>query len=652
MALVIIDRAKETTTTTGTGSVTLLGAVTGFQSLAGVGNGNTTFYCIADQSGANWEVGLGTYSTTGPTLARTTVLSSSNSGSLVTFTAGTKDVFVTYPAESAAYGSGTTLVAPSGAILPMANGGAYSGITTNTVTSTTSSFTLTSTSPQVQQFVSDTTTSTATVSVTMPAMNSGMAAGWGRYILQNSTNQQYPIALKDNGGTIRQFITNSGNANTQGLTIKDITTANGTWAVFDSYNITATVNTSSSTSSILTNAGYNIGASAIIPLTATTFAVVWTETQSVVFPAQPNAAIYAQHFSLNTTTNVVTISNKITVQALSNTATMGYNNITFDVDGAGHAFVLVSGSVLDSGCCGNNMGRNGAGWFGLSSSGGTLYASAVTTVGYSSAASVAPGAVWNSSVPLYCAYLGSGNAYAFGFTYTTNVTNPPMSVYFGGATVTGTTAVTLTNSANNIGVSLGTNTNSSVINNYSSRTSLTTFTSGGPATTGGTLVLWGRSISYTPGTNTFTQVARTTATRLAIEQASSALYSSISQGGFMYCPSKVIYGGYSWAITNAGAAGVTTTLNATITAKQWYSPAYGTVTSVAAYRSGFINSTSILAGGLTSDTTASDFNLNGIYNQGYIGAILSTSNYVSYSGWNSTGYVISVGAIAAPFSPV
>ena len=99
MALVLADRVQETTTTTGTGSVTLLGAVTGYQSFAVVGNTNTTFYCIADQGGANWEVGIGTYSTTGPTLARTTVLASSNSGSLVNFTAGVKTVFVTYPSE-------------------------------------------------------------------------------------------------------------------------------------------------------------------------------------------------------------------------------------------------------------------------------------------------------------------------------------------------------------------------------------------------------------------------------------------------------------------------------------------------------------------------------------------------------------------------
>jgi hypothetical protein len=99
MALVLANRVQETTTTTGTGSVTLAGAVTGFQSFAVIGNSNTTYYCIADQGGANWEVGVGTYSTSGPTLARTTVLASSNSGSLVNFTAGTKTVFVTYPSE-------------------------------------------------------------------------------------------------------------------------------------------------------------------------------------------------------------------------------------------------------------------------------------------------------------------------------------------------------------------------------------------------------------------------------------------------------------------------------------------------------------------------------------------------------------------------
>lgn len=97
MALVLKDRVKETTSVTGTGTATLLGAATGYQSFAAVGNGNTTYYTIADQTGSNWEVGIGTYTSVGTTLSRDTVLASSNSGSLVSFTSGTKDVFVTFP---------------------------------------------------------------------------------------------------------------------------------------------------------------------------------------------------------------------------------------------------------------------------------------------------------------------------------------------------------------------------------------------------------------------------------------------------------------------------------------------------------------------------------------------------------------------------
>ena len=103
MAFVLADRVKETTTTTGTGTVTLLGASTGYQSFSAIGNGNTTYYTIAGQGTNEWEVGIGTYTSSGTTLSRDTVLSSSNSGSLVNFSSGTKDVFVTQPAERTVY---------------------------------------------------------------------------------------------------------------------------------------------------------------------------------------------------------------------------------------------------------------------------------------------------------------------------------------------------------------------------------------------------------------------------------------------------------------------------------------------------------------------------------------------------------------------
>jgi hypothetical protein len=100
MALILADRVKESTTTTGTSDFALGGAITGFQTFsASVGANNTTYYSVAD--GADWEVGLGTLSNDGLTLARTTVLQSSNADAKVSFAAGTKEVFVTYPADKA-----------------------------------------------------------------------------------------------------------------------------------------------------------------------------------------------------------------------------------------------------------------------------------------------------------------------------------------------------------------------------------------------------------------------------------------------------------------------------------------------------------------------------------------------------------------------
>lgn len=104
MAFKLVDRVRESTNSPGTGTATLIGAALGYQSFSvGVGANNTTYYVIADQSGANWEVGYGTVGSGGTTLARTTVLSSSNAGSLVNFSSGTQDVWVDYPATKAVW---------------------------------------------------------------------------------------------------------------------------------------------------------------------------------------------------------------------------------------------------------------------------------------------------------------------------------------------------------------------------------------------------------------------------------------------------------------------------------------------------------------------------------------------------------------------
>lgn len=116
MALGIFDRVRETTAVVGTGTATLLGAALGYQSFAVVGNGNTTYYCIAGQGTSEWEVGIGTYTSSGTTLARTTVLASSNANALVNFSAGTKDVFVTYPGGKAVYQDASGNVVLTGSI--------------------------------------------------------------------------------------------------------------------------------------------------------------------------------------------------------------------------------------------------------------------------------------------------------------------------------------------------------------------------------------------------------------------------------------------------------------------------------------------------------------------------------------------------------
>lgn len=136
MALVVADRVKETTTSTGTGAISLAGAEPNFRTFSSVlSDGDTTYYAIIDDTNTAFEVGLGTYASSGNTITRTTVLSSSNSNNAVNFSAGSKDVLLTYPADKSAYldGSNQLVINSTAVTSTAAELNLLDGATANTV---------------------------------------------------------------------------------------------------------------------------------------------------------------------------------------------------------------------------------------------------------------------------------------------------------------------------------------------------------------------------------------------------------------------------------------------------------------------------------------------------------------------------------------
>lgn len=250
MALVLADRVKETTTTTGTGTVTLLGASTGYQSFAAVGNGNTTYYCIAGQTGSEWEVGIGTYTSAGTTLARDTVLSSSNAGSLVNFSAGTKDVFVTLPSE-------VSVSTPSGPVITSTGTGAVvlgtsPTITTPVITANASQFTLQDvTDPTKQALFSVSGITTATTrTYTLPDVTGTVALLSGTQTFSGVTTFSAATTFSTTTGALNFGTSQSSGAFTVGGTSGTGTITLGRSTASQTTNIQAGATASGNTKTI------------------------------------------------------------------------------------------------------------------------------------------------------------------------------------------------------------------------------------------------------------------------------------------------------------------------------------------------------------------------------------------------------------------
>jgi len=433
--------------------------------------------------------------------------------------------------------SGNVLVS-NGTTWTSASGNVRGGITTVTLSTASPSATLTSASNQYIRAVLNTTTPYAP-SIVLPDMTT-LVTGQGYFVISTETGM--PLAIKDTGGTVREFLP-SGNE--YSLNITSVATSNGVWyfnnapvLVGDSVPFGTWV--ARSTYMTTTTANLVDSSLKIVTLDSTNFALVFTEVSTV----------YAKLFTVNTSTGVFTAGNKLTIAASSNSTTFGW-----DTDNAGHALIMFAGASGNVSTC------------GLSVSGGTLYASTVNNA--------ALGGATGENSAFMVAYLGSNSAYATGWTYNTGPCSAGNAA-IRGATVTGTTTVTMTQSASN--------STSAIDINYV-RTSLTTF------------IMGGQYVSYTPSANTYTKGARTTQTQA--EQFNPNQSASFGQTGWTYCSGKTTAGGTIFDVTNTGAAGVTAVLAASYSAKPFISTNYVAFSSTQNYyplNSAFVVSSSKILG--------------------------------------------------------
>ena len=439
--------------------------------------------------------------------------------------------------------------------------GSRSGFTDAVFSSTTNNITLTSGSNQLIRICTNGTNPASPISLTLPNATT-MNTGVGYFEFEN-TIPSFPVALKDTGGTTREYL--DGNKYTtdgtqtilyplqepsRNLKIQNNATANGVWFVNNPPSLGASVTNQTLIATIqkVTAGNYGFGQTINIPIDNNgNFINVWVERNTDGFD---NTAIFAQPYSVNYSTGVITQGTRITVQALTTSFGNSYD-ITYDTDNAGHALLLVQ-SVQ-----GNNTF---SGLYGLTYASGTniVYSSArvalLTTSEFCDA--TYRGRVMNMG------YLGSGSAY--GIMVGAFYRQWTVAAYQ--YTVTGTTSAVLT--------AVGTTQNWAVNGTYRDfwmvRTGLTNWVHGTTTSAGVTVNYF---INYTVGSsNSSGTVTSTVKPALASYWAFTT--GSRVMTGFQSSGSKVLFGGIGYDITSPGAVGFTSSLSTTITNRLITAPTY------------------------------------------------------------------------------
>ena len=483
MALVLANRVRETCTSPGVGTVTLQGAVTGFQSFAVIGSGNTTYYTISDQSGSRWEVGIGTYTSSGTTLSRDVILSSSNGTTIVNFNSGIQDVYVVYPSEKSVYTDASGNVNALGTVTSATWNGTTMGVAYGGTGQTT--FT------NGQLLIGNTTGNTLTKATLTQGTGITITNGAGSISIANSAPDQTVAVASGTGisvtGTYPNFtVTNTNLGSSQNI-FKNVAVSGQNTIVADTNNDTLTVAAGTgvslatdATTDTLTITNTDLGSSQNI------FKNVAVSGQSTIVADTNNDTLTVVagtgvSLTTNATTDTLTITNASPDQTVAIASGTGIN-----VTGTYPSFTVAN---TDTGSAQNifkNVAVSGQSTIVADTNNDTLTVVAGTGVSLTTNATTDTLTITNAS-PDQTVAVASGTGISVTGTYpnftVTNTNLGSSQNIFKNVAVSGQSTVVADNNNDTLTLVAGTNV---TITTDASTDSVTIASSGGGATGGGT----------------------------------------------------------------------------------------------------------------------------------------------------------------------